>query len=93
LRRSETEGIKYAQLKRLKSEELRRFVLELRACAHSRESVTDVTDARTCETDAQLRKSQIPGSEPRKAHHLLPTEMMTVLSHTNASESIGSWET
>jgi hypothetical protein len=47
---------------------LRRFVLDLRACAHPREIVTDVTVARTCESVAQLRKSRIPGSEPSGVH-------------------------
>jgi len=36
--------------------------------------------------------SRFPGVEPSEAHHLLPTEIMTVLSHTSAIELSGSFQ-
>ena len=36
-----------------------------------------------------ILKLRFPGSGLSRAYHLLPTEIMTVLSHTSAIEAIG----
>ena len=58
----ETERNNDAQWKQLKSERLRQFVLDLHACVHPWEIVTDVTVARTCEN------REIPRPEPSSVH-------------------------